>query len=198
MCISLPQANPPLPPFCKGGRRIAGVVFPPLKKGGRGDLNLRFAPRSSLEHGASLIELIMFVMIVSIALAGILLVMSQTTAHSADALIRKQALTVAESLLEEIELQPFSGVFAGPYTQANRTSFDSVFNYNGFATTGVLPADGTPTAVPGLGNYNVAATVTVLPAAWGTIPAASAVQITVTVTDPAGQITAATGYRTNY
>lgn len=152
----------------------------------------------SIQRGASLIELIMFVMIVSIALAGILLVMNKTTGHSADALVRKQALAVAESLLEEIELQPFSGVFAGPYTQANRTSFDSVFNYNGFATSGVFPADGTPTGVPGLGNYNVAAAVAVLPSAWGTIPAASAVQITVTVTDSAGQLTAATGYRTNY
>ena len=73
-----------------------------------------------------------------------------------------------------------------------------MFNYNGFATSGVFPADGTPTGVPGLGNYHVAAEVTVLPAAWGTIPAASAVQITVTVTDPAGQLTAVTGFRTNY
>ncbi len=153
---------------------------------------------SARQRGASLIELIMFIVIVSLALAGILLVMNQVTAHSADTLVRKQALAVAESLLEEIELQPFSGVFAGPYTQANRTSFDSVFNYNGFATSGVFPADGTLTVVPGLGNYHVAAQVTALPAAWGTIPAASAVQITVSVTDPAGQITSATGYRTNY
>jgi len=197
MFISLPKANPPLPPFCKGGVRIAGVVFPPLKKGGRGDLNLPFAPRSSRQSGASLIELIMFIMIISIALAGILLVMNLTTGHSADALVRKQAQAVAESLLEEIEMHPFSGIFAGPYTQANRTSFDNVFNYNGFAS-GNFPADGALIVVPGLGNYNVVAAVTALPSAWGTIPAASAVQITVTVTDPAGQVTAATGYRTNY
>lgn len=197
MCISLPKANPPLPPFCKGGVRIAGGVFPPLKKGGRGDLNLRFASHSSFESGASLIELIMFVMIVSIALAGILLVMNQTTGHSADVLIRKQALTVAESMLEEIESHPFSGV-ASAVTQTNRPNSHIIFDYNGFATSGVFPADGTLTGVPGLSNYNVAAEVTVLSSAWGTIPAASAAQITVTVTDPAGQITTATGYRTNY
>ena len=197
MCISLPKANPPLPPFCKGGRRIAGVVFPPLKKGGRGDLNLWFAPPSSLERGASLIELIMFVVIIGIALAGILLVLNQTTAHSADTLMRKQALTVAESLLEEIESRPFSGV-ASAVTQTNRPNSHSIFDYNGFATSGVFPADGTLTVIPGLGNYNVVAGVAVLPSAWGTIPAASAAQITVTVTDPAGITYDVTGYRTAY
>lgn len=195
MCISLPKANPPLPPFCKRGGQIAGVVFPPLKKGGRGDLNLWFALRSSRQRGASLIELIMFIMIISIALAGILLVMDVTTAHSADALVRKQALVVAEGLLEEIESRPFSGV-ASAVTQTNRPNSHIIFDYNGFATSGVFPADGTLTGVPGLGNYNVAAAVSSV--GLSNIPAASAAQITVTVTDPAGQITNATGYRTAY
>ncbi len=60
------------------------------------------------QHGISLIELIMFIVIVSVALAGILLVMNVTTKSSADPLIHKQALAVAESLLEEIELMPFT------------------------------------------------------------------------------------------
>ncbi|MBK9161785.1 MAG: type II secretion system protein [Nitrosomonadales bacterium] len=60
------------------------------------------------QHGISLIELIMFIVIVSVALAGILLVMNQTTRHSADPLIHKQALAIAESLLEEAELMPFT------------------------------------------------------------------------------------------
>ena len=62
----------------------------------------------SRERGISLIELIMFIVIVSVALAGILLVMNVTTKSSADPLIRKQALAIAESLLEEVELQPFT------------------------------------------------------------------------------------------
>ncbi|OFZ65658.1 MAG: hypothetical protein A2V79_07055 [Betaproteobacteria bacterium RBG_16_56_24] len=56
----------------------------------------------------SLIELIMFIVIVSVALAGILLVMNVTTRGSADPLIHKQALAIAESLLEEVELMPFT------------------------------------------------------------------------------------------
>jgi MSHA pilin protein MshD len=140
----------------------------------------------------------MFIVIVSVALAGLLLVMNVTGKGSVDPLIHKQSLAIAESLLEEIELQDFSkpdGGFAGPYTPANRSKFDCIMDYNGFATTGVYQLDGT-TAVPGLGSYNVAVAVT--SAALGSIPAASAAQITVTVTEPSGQAIDAVGYRAKY
>lgn len=64
--------------------------------------------RHSRQAGVSLIELIMFIVIVSVALAGILLVMNTTTKSSADPLLHKQALAIAESLLEEVELMPFT------------------------------------------------------------------------------------------
>ena len=60
------------------------------------------------QRGISLVELIMFIVIVSVALAGILLVMNTVTKGSADPLIHKQALAIAESLLEEVELMPFT------------------------------------------------------------------------------------------
>jgi MSHA pilin protein MshD len=60
------------------------------------------------QAGISLIELIMFMVIVSVGLAGILSVMTVTTRASADPMLRKQAIAIAESLLEEIELQPFT------------------------------------------------------------------------------------------
>jgi MSHA pilin protein MshD len=59
-------------------------------------------------RGFSFIELIIFIVIISIAVAGILMVMNYTTAHSADAQLRKQALAIAESLLEEVELARFT------------------------------------------------------------------------------------------
>lgn len=148
------------------------------------------------ERGISLIELIMFIVIVSVALAGVVLVLNTTTKYSADPLIHKQALTVAESLLEEVELQDFlDNGFSGPYTQANRANFDDVMDYNGFATTGIYPANGT-VAVSGLQNYNVSVAVSAVN--WGNIPSASAVQITVAVTDPMGQAVSAIGYRVAY
>lgn len=149
-----------------------------------------------MQRGVSLIELVLFIVIISIAVAGILLVMNNVIGHSADALVRKQALAIAESLLEEIELQGVSGVnTATGSANANRTGFDNVFNYNGYTTTaGIQNMD--TTAVPGLANYNVAPPVSVAytTAAWGGIPAGSAVVITVSVTGPGGRIDL-TGYR---
>lgn len=78
--------------------------------------------RSALQRGISLVELIMFIVIVSIALAGILLVMDTVTKGSADPLIHKQSLAIAESLLEEVELMPFTYCDPDDPTAATATS----------------------------------------------------------------------------
>jgi hypothetical protein len=59
-------------------------------------------------RGLSLVELIVFIVIVSAAIAGIIGVITITTQSSADPLIRKQALAIAEAFLEEVQLQPFT------------------------------------------------------------------------------------------
>ena len=65
-------------------------------------------PAMRREAGVTLIELILFIVIVAIALTGIIGVMSFTTANSADPLRRKQALMIAEGLLEEVRLAGFT------------------------------------------------------------------------------------------
>lgn len=155
---------------------------------------------SKTQRGISLVELIMFIVIVSVALAGILLVMNVTTKNSADPLIHKQALAAAESLLEEIELQDFISAAGAtvPVTQANRASqYHIVRDYQGFATTGIYTVDGVA-PIAGLGNYN--ASVSVANAALNSITSGSgnAVLITVTVTDPQGNAIQISGYRTAY
>lgn len=156
---------------------------------------------SKSQHGISLIELILFIVIIGVALAALLSVLNVTTKGSVNPLLRKQALAIAESLLEEVELQAFSnpiGGFTGAATQANRASFDDVMDYNGFATTGIYPADGSGTGVTGLSAYNVSVAVVKTTTAWGTVAAGDAAQITVTVTDPSGQTLETVSYRVNY
>ena len=60
------------------------------------------------EWGASFVELIIFIVIVSLAVGGVLLIMNNSTRYSADPQLRKQALAIAESLLEEVELARFT------------------------------------------------------------------------------------------
>jgi len=60
------------------------------------------------QRGISLIETILFMVIVSVAVAGVMGVYAITTRSSADPLVRKQALAIAESLLEEVRLMPFT------------------------------------------------------------------------------------------
>jgi MSHA pilin protein MshD len=160
---------------------------------------------SLVQRGISLVELIMFIVIISVALTGILLVMTNVTRHSADPLLHKQAIAAAESLLEEIELQDFISASSAsatcPHnavTQANRaTGYHIVCDYDGFTTalTGIHPVSGAA-AIGGLGSYN--AIVAVTPKPLGDIAAGSAVLITVTVTDPQGTIIPISGYRTAY
>lgn len=59
-------------------------------------------------RGLSLIEMIIFILVVSIALLGVLLALNIGTARSSDPLIRKQVLAIAEALLEEVELMPIT------------------------------------------------------------------------------------------
>ena len=66
----------------------------------------RHRPRA--EDGISLIELIVFIVIVGIAVAGVVGALSMATRASADPMIQKQALAIAEALLEEVQLQPFT------------------------------------------------------------------------------------------
>ena len=58
----------------------------------------------------------MFIVVVSVGLVGVLQIMNIATRNSADPLARKQALAIAEALLEEVQLAAFT--FCDP-TDAN-------------------------------------------------------------------------------
>ena len=156
-------------------------------------------------RGFSLVEVIVFIVIVSVALVGVLSVMNQTTSRSADPLIRKQSIAVAESMLEEVSLHDFAnptGGFAGPYTQANRQYFDDISDYNGFASSGGIHPIDSAIPITGLTGYSVSVTVAFadLGPATSLITTASnkAKLITVTVTGSDNVSVVLAGYRTAY
>jgi MSHA pilin protein MshD len=60
------------------------------------------------QRGVSLIELVIFIVIISIAVVGVLRMLSLSAVNSADPLRRKQAMMLAEGLLEEVQAASFT------------------------------------------------------------------------------------------
>lgn len=60
------------------------------------------------QRGLTLIELVIFIVVVGIGVLGILQVITLNTRNSADPMRRKQALAIAESLIEEVRLASFT------------------------------------------------------------------------------------------
>jgi MSHA pilin protein MshD len=88
----------------------------------------------SRERGLSFVELLLFIIIISVCLAGVLAAINMGALHSADPMIRKQALAAAESLLEEIELQPFT--YCDPDDPSAPTAVSSAVGPTGCSAAG--------------------------------------------------------------
>jgi MSHA pilin protein MshD len=78
-----------------------------------------FSSSAARQRGVTLIELILFIVIVSVAVVGVLGVLSLTTRKSADPLRHKQALMIAQGLLEEVELAKFTYCDPDPSNSAS-------------------------------------------------------------------------------
>ena len=145
------------------------------------------------QRGFTLIEVIVFIVVVGAGLTGILSVMNTVVKSSADPMVRKQAITIAESLLEEILLKEY-GNPSGGYSGTVRAQFDDVGDYAGYTTTGGI-VDVTGAAVAGLGSYNIAPAVTVVDSS--DLTGIAAKKVTVSVSGP-GVTISLSGYRSNY
>lgn len=161
---------------------------------------------SRCARGFTLIEVLIAIIVLAVATVGILFVYTSASRGTADALNSKQAMAIAEAMVEEIQLTAFSnpspGGFSGAATPANRQNFDDVSDYNGYASTGVFTID--DFAITSLANYNVSVSVTPAAFAGGAgatddITAADAKLITVTVTNPTAHVSVSLdGWRVNY
>lgn len=65
-------------------------------------------PERAARRGFSLVEALVFVVVVSIAVVGVVRVLVLTTSASVDPQLRKQALAIAESMMEEIQMAHFT------------------------------------------------------------------------------------------
>jgi MSHA pilin protein MshD len=147
-------------------------------------------------RGMTLMELILAIVVISVGLTGVLVAFNQAVRGSADPMIRKQMLAIAEEMMEEITLKPFAVGAAVPPAGCARNTHDDVLDYNGYTTAGAGVCNIDGTAIPSLTTYNVRVAVTAQAMPNG-IVAANALRIEVTVTH-GGETLTLVGYRTRW
>ena len=177
-------------------------------------------------RGVTLVELIVFIIIVGVAMAGLFAAFDTITKASADPQVRKQVLAIAESLMEEVQLMPFTycdpddanaataagtggcaiaannedlaiGPEAGETRYSTITRFDNVSDYHGFSmTSGIQDIDNN--TISGLGAYTATITITRAGTALGLATDDAALKISILVTGPGSASATLEGYRTRY
>ena len=147
--------------------------------------------------GMTLVELVIAIVIISTALAGLVAAFMRANRASADPIVMQQMLAIGESLMEEILLKPFDQDLT---PAATRADFNDVRDYDpnddaadGYATTGILDVDGDP--IPGLETYNVAVRINVAGVALTSVAPGDALRVQVTVTHGAERLVL-TGWKT--
>ncbi len=151
---------------------------------------------STKAKGLTLVELVIAIVIVSVAFVGMMSVYSSLMSHSADPMIYQQSLAIADSYMEEIASKDFPDSFSGtcPAPPANRAEYLSVCDYHGFSEAVIKDVAGNDL---GLNGYGVSVTVAAAGAALS-IPANDALLVTVLVSHPLGDSLSVSGYRTRY
>ena len=176
------------------------------------------------QRGFTLVELIVAMVIIGTCVAGVLAAFSASVRGSAEPMVSKQLVAIAEALLEEVQQASFtycdpvdanaekatsSAACAtvpekiGPEA-GNARPFDNVNDYHGLNFNPILNpiSDVAENPVPDLAAYSAA--IAVAPAALSTLAAgvdvatSDALRIIVTVSGPGSQTFALEGYRARY
>ncbi len=112
---------------------------------------LQRRPGSASARGVTLVELVVSLALGAVLVGALFNAFSMLGGRSADPLVQRQALAVAESLLREMELQPLPGAGATAVATPGRTGFASMADYHGLVLAGIRDAEGQP--ITGLENY---------------------------------------------
>jgi MSHA pilin protein MshD len=168
----------------------------------------RIAQRRQRVAGTTLVEVIIFILIISIAVTGVVNALAVAVRSSSDPLVARQTLSVAASLIQEIDSVAYAqkdpydpsgpddaiGPEAGETRAGSPLPFDNPNDYDGYTETGIVAPDGT--SVAGLGTYS--AGVSAAQQAMGNIPSSDGLLVVVTATGPDGQSIALTTFRARY
>jgi MSHA pilin protein MshD len=170
------------------------------------------------QQGFTLIELVLFIVIVGIAVSAIGLQIQTSVQHSAQPLLREKGIALANFYMDEIlrkkwnESSPTGGgcVQAGGIACAGgaaataigaeagevRATYDDIDDYNSLPDP--TPRDQTGAALADFTNYTVAVTVNAGVTLHASVAAADTLEITVTVTTPLAETITLRAYRVNF
>ena len=140
----------------------------------------------------TLIEILVTIVVISIAGTALMGVYSNMVSQSAHPIIQQQALAIAEAYMEEIRLKAFTDP-DGIVGEA-RPNYDDIQDYNGLPDTQVRDQNGTP--IPTLSAYTVNVSVTAQGIA--SIAAADSMRIDVVVNHPVIDPITLSSFRVNY
>lgn len=162
-------------------------------------MNGSFDPRRR-QGGLGLVEMVVSIVIISVAVAGVLLTFATTVRRSADPQLLEQAHAVAEGYLAEILLHPIDdpagGETGGAEPGETRDLYDDVQDYAGLLES--PPRDQTGAVIAGLPGYQVAVSVSssaALGPGGAQVPAGEARRVDVRVTYGSSIDITLSGYR---
>jgi MSHA pilin protein MshD len=134
------------------------------------------AERRRPRRGFTLVEMLVAIVVLGVGLAGLLAAFGAAGRGSADPVVHKQLLAVAEGLLEEALSKPYAAAAHTAPSGCARDTFNDVQDYHGYASSGsVCAVDGT--AVAALAGTSVS--VAVASGALGGVAAARRITVTV-------------------
>ncbi|HSM21229.1 MAG TPA: prepilin-type N-terminal cleavage/methylation domain-containing protein, partial [Rubrivivax sp.] len=132
--------------------------------------------RQRRQRGFTLMEAVVAIVVVGVALAGVLLAVRESVRGSADPVVQRQLLAVAQQFMEEVQLKPWAAVDNDAPAGCARDTYNDLMDYHGYSSSGVCAVDGT--AIPLLNGYAV--TVSVAAGTLGGVAAARKITVTVT------------------
>lgn len=175
-----------------------------------------FPPGARHSKGATLVELIVTIVIISIALVSLAMTVSYSASHSADSMIQVKLVELAQAYTEEIltkrfdENSPSGGIPAcnpgGTVCGAlgsdgeTRSTYDDVDDYDGIDES--PPQDSLGVIRQNYGGYRVQISVSYMDAAqlvaYGLDDSTDAKLVELTISPPSGPALDFTFYKGNY
>jgi MSHA pilin protein MshD len=149
------------------------------------------------QSGVTILELVIAIVVVGIALGGTMLTIEQAARRSADPMLQRQAISIAEAYLEEILQKDFldpDDETLCPTAEATRDLYDNVCDYDNLDDTGARNQAGT--AASGLSAYRIEIDIDTTATLGSLTSSADVIRVDARVTDPMGRTLLVSGYRT--